>query len=248
MDKNVLTFNQESDKYFLNRPRYPLELYRLTRDNCRKRDTAWDCACGNGQVSIDLIPYFSKIEATDINENQLKNSFNDSRISYSLQNSEVTNFPALYFDAVCVAQALHWLDTEKYFAEVKRVLKPGGLFACWGYSFFHVNEEIDTVIRSRLLERIDPYWSAQNRILHNRYRDIAFPFRKLNLPEIKMAVQWNLNQLLAYLETWSAVKLYREKEQKNIIEELRPLLLQKWDSNENREISMDFFYYMGIIY
>jgi ubiquinone/menaquinone biosynthesis C-methylase UbiE len=34
-----------------------------------------NCGCGNGQVSIDLISIFNKIEASDINENQLLNSY-----------------------------------------------------------------------------------------------------------------------------------------------------------------------------
>ena len=63
---NILSFNINSNEYFKNRPRYPSELYKSIFDNCSEFNIAWDCGCGNGQVSIDLVSKFNKIEASDI--------------------------------------------------------------------------------------------------------------------------------------------------------------------------------------
>lgn len=71
---NVLTFNINSKGYLKNRPRYPLKLYKSIFENCSEYNIAWDCGCGNGQVSIDLVSKFNRIEASDINEEQIINS------------------------------------------------------------------------------------------------------------------------------------------------------------------------------
>lgn len=36
-------------------------------------------------------------------------------------------------DLVSICQALHWLDVEKFYSEVRRVLVPGGVMAVVGY-------------------------------------------------------------------------------------------------------------------
>ena len=65
MAANIKTFDDESEKYSLNRPKYPKEIYEYINAHCRLHDVAWDCACGNGQVAVDLVKYFDKIEASD---------------------------------------------------------------------------------------------------------------------------------------------------------------------------------------
>ncbi|TGK78659.1 class I SAM-dependent methyltransferase [Leptospira montravelensis] len=245
LDKNAKTFNLESEKYFLNRPRYPLELYSFINKHCNGNKLAWDCACGNGQVAIDLASYFEKIEASDINENQIINSFKHEKINYSIQNSENTYFPNNYFDLICAAQCLHWFNFQIYFNEVKRTLKKNGLFVTWGYSFFKIDNNIDNIIDSALFKIIDPFWSDKNRILHKQYSGIEFPFTKINIPEVEMSLSWDLNQLLSYLQTWSAVKLYIDKYSDHLLENLRQLLSGHWPENSKKKIKMDFFCYFG---
>ena len=46
-------------------------------------------------------------------------------------------------DLVTVAQAIHWFDLEKFYAEAKRVLKPGGVIAAWTYTLLDVEAGIE---------------------------------------------------------------------------------------------------------
>lgn len=245
MDINVNTFNHESDKYLLYRPKYPKELYELIKSVTSNHNTVWDCACGNGQISIDISEYFTLVEGSDINENQILNAPKRKNINYSIQNSESTNYMNDYFDVVCVGQALHWFCSDKFFDEVKRVLKRDGIFFCWGYSFFKVSKEIDEIIKKELLLKIDSYWSEKSRILHDEYKTIKFPFEKLDIPEINMVENWSLKKLLAYLNTWSAVKLYNENNRTDIVDLLKNKLANHWKTNETKEIEMNFFVYGG---
>jgi SAM-dependent methyltransferase len=243
MDNNVSTFNLSSDEYFKNRPRYPLELYNAIFANCNGFAAAWDCGCGNGQVSIDLVSRFDIIEASDINENQISNSYKNDKIHYSIQKSESTVFPDNHFDLICAAQCLHWFDLGSFFHEAKRVLKHNGLFACWGYGFFHSNEFIDDLINESLLLKIDQFWSSGNRIVQNGYKDVEFPFVNIAMPKMEMTMLWDVNQLMDYLNTWSAVKLYNEKFKTDIIKEVKTLIAGYFPSFQ--KVVMDFFCYFG---
>ena len=79
-------------------------------------------------------------------------------MNYSVQSAESTNFPEHHFDLITVAQALHWFDHDRFWKEVHRVLKPGGVFAAWAYVWPHVAPDIDAIVQDKMLEIIRPYW------------------------------------------------------------------------------------------
>lgn len=60
-----------------------------------------------------------------------------------------------------------------------------------------------------------------------------------------MKENWELDQLLEYLSTWSAVKLYNKNRGINILEILSLKLSDYWEEKELKEIKMDFFVYGG---
>jgi len=245
MQENINTFNEQSARYFRDRPRYPQELYAYLSGNCGGHDIAWDCACGSGQVAVDLLPYFHKIEASDISENQISNSYPHEKIHYSIQSAEHTDFPTAHFDLVCVAQALHWFDLEVFFKEVRRTLKPGGIFSCWGYGFFKTEPEIDKFIHDEFLVHIDRFWADNNRLLIGGYKDINFPFNALGYPEFTMSVAWTREQLVNYMLTWSAVKLYMKEHGHDLVDEFTAALARCWPSGESKPVAMDFVFYAG---
>jgi ubiquinone/menaquinone biosynthesis C-methylase UbiE len=66
--------------------------------------------CGNGQAAIDLSSYFEEVKATDVSASLIANAPNGERVRFSVQPAESINYKNSSFDAVCVAQALHWFD------------------------------------------------------------------------------------------------------------------------------------------
>ena len=58
-------------------------------------------------------------------------------------------------------------------------------------------------------------WSARighrNVDLSNyQYKTIAFPFEEFEAPPFSIELDWNLNDLLGYLRTWSPLRRYIE--------------------------------------
>lgn len=158
-------FDDGAAIYLNSRPRYPTKLFESLAELCKNHERVWDAACGNGQAAIGLAKYFAEVKATDISEQQIANALIQSKVEYSVQPSESTTFEDGYFDLVCVAQALHWFDYEKFWPEVKRVLRPNGIFAAWGYSWFKIQGDIDDILEHEFVSIIQPYWAKQNQLL-----------------------------------------------------------------------------------
>ncbi len=90
------------------------------------------------------------------------------------------------------------------------MLRPGGVFAAWGYGWFSIDAQIDAAIDEEYLRPIGPYWAQQNRLLWNAYRDVELPLGELPAPAFVIEQQWSLARLFDYMATWSASRLCRE--------------------------------------
>ncbi|WP_033963912.1 class I SAM-dependent methyltransferase, partial [Pseudomonas aeruginosa] len=131
-------FDQGSAAYASARPRYPDALYRHLAGLCGQRRRAWDCATGTGQAALGLAQYFGEVLASDTSTQQIEHAVVHPGIRYSVQDAEATDYPDAAFDLVCVAQAWHWFDHSRFNRELLRVLRPGGVFAAWGYGWFSI--------------------------------------------------------------------------------------------------------------
>src|SRR5205085_8056471 len=130
-----------------SRPTYPDELFRLLAGWAPAVDRVWDCATGNGQAAIGLARHFRQVEATDASAEQIANAVPTDRVTYSVQPAERTSFPDASFDAVSVAQALHWFDFDRFNAEVRRVLRPRGVILVTSYGWSHVSPGFDAELK-----------------------------------------------------------------------------------------------------
>lgn len=206
------TFAKKSDAYAVSRPRYPAALYEWLLSHVRGRTAAWDVATGNGQAAVDLAAHFETVHASDISREQVEHGETRPNIVYSAGPAEETDYPDGQFDLITVAQALHWFDYRKFWPEIARVAKPGGLFCAWGYAWFDCDPEVDRLLVQPFRQSIEPFWASNNAILWRGYRDadIHFPYERLNTPPLSIEVDWTVPQLIAYMQTWSATKRAQE--------------------------------------
>ncbi|MFN7740993.1 MAG: class I SAM-dependent methyltransferase [Cyanobacteriota bacterium] len=211
MNQPKETFREEPEHYALSRPRYPEELFAWLAAHSTRREVVWDCATGNGQAAIGLSHWFKHIYATDMSEEQITHAISAPNVTYSQQVAEHSKLPDQSVDLVTVAQALHWFDFTLFWSEVRRVARPGSLFAAWGYDWLFVTPEIDARLIVPFREIIAPFWASNNQILWHGYRDedIRFPFRRIDGPRISIRMKWTLHQIIAYMKTWSAYKMSR---------------------------------------
>ena len=239
MNEHHKFFSELTDLYASARPKYPPELFAFLFKHVPDFNIAWDCATGSGQAAISLAEKFQRVYASDVSSEQISQAFKHERITYSTQESEHTNYSDNSFSLITVATALHWFDFNQYWNEVDRVLKPQGIFAAWTYTWFTVDDDIDSIIKTSLLDIIEPYWTPQHKICWNGYKDLEIPFTELQVPEMTLINNWNLNELLAYLHTWSATRKYMKDHGDQFFIDLKKFLLPLWGKEVNvKKVSM----------
>jgi SAM-dependent methyltransferase len=231
-------FSAKAADYTRYRPVYPPALFSWLAGLTDRHDLAWDCGCGSGQAATGLAPYFSRVIGTDPSRQQIENAVPHERIRYAVAPAEESGLDAASVDLVVVAQALHWFDFERFYSEVRRVVRPGGVLAAVSYGEVWVEGSPDLVISRFYHEMIGPCWPPERRYVDEGYSTIPFPFPEITAPSFAMEVVWTLEHLVGYLGTWSAVKEYERINGANPLALIDEELAAAWsDPAQERRVS-----------
>jgi SAM-dependent methyltransferase len=241
-------FSKQAAVYAQYRPTYPPALFDYILSFVAEKQTAWDCATGNGQAAVELARYFDKVMATDISEKQLQQAISNEKIIYSACTAESTPFPEHSFDCITVAQAYHWFDFDAFHKEVMRVAKPGAVIAMWGYSLVKGDDEaLNNIIEPFYREEVGPYWDKERKHVDVHYATVSFPYEPLPGAEFKIEVSWTLPQLIGYLNTWSSVQHYIKAKGYNPVDTIAPELERAWMGDEAKRFYFPLFLKVGRI-
>ncbi len=240
-------FSLQAAGYAKYRPQYPDALFTYILSFVKDKNAAWDCGTGNGQSAKELSKYFTTVFATDISQKQMDNAYKAANIHYSLQPAEQTNLAGESIDLVTVSQALHWFKFDEFYAEVKRVAKPGGVIAVWTYSLLRISPQINAVIEDYHFNTLSNYWDAERKYVDDNYTSIPFPFDEITTPPFAIHLQWTLQDLEGYFYTWSALQKFIAANNYSpvdaLIEQIKPL----WGKDEKREIVFPVHLRLGTI-
>lgn len=225
-------FSNQASEYSKFRPTYPPELIEHIVSFVETKTTALDVATGNGQVAQKLSEFFQTVYATDISEKQLLHAKQLLNVVYKKLPAEKTDFNDRQFDLITVAQAIHWFDFDQFYAEVYRILKPEGIFAVIGYGLFITNPNSDKILSHFYHDIVGPFWDPERKYLDENYETIPFPFEELETLHFQNKFIWSFEQLIGYLETWSAVEHYKAHHNENPIDLIRDDLKVSWETSE----------------
>jgi ubiquinone/menaquinone biosynthesis C-methylase UbiE len=231
-------FSSLANRYADFRPHYPAALFDYLATLAPRESVAWECACGSGQATIDLARRFDKVVATDGSAEQIASAPRRDNVEYRVALAEESGLADGSVGLIAVAQALHWFNHERFFNEVKRVLKPGGVLAVWMYAKNRVEgAAVDSIVEDYYSNVVGPFWPPERRMIEEGYRGIAFPFPEVATPSFRMEVHWTLDQLLGYFSSWSATNRFIKANGRNPLEPLRETLAEVWgEPNSARRI------------
>ena len=221
-------FSSGAAAYAEFRPTYPAPLFEWIANQCAGRDVAWDCATGNGQAARGLSPLFATVIATDASAPQIANAAARPNVDYRVAPADASGLADRSVDLVTVAQALHWFDRPRFYAEVKRVTRPGGRLAVWMYNLLHVDPPIDAVVEKLYAEILSGFWPANRWLVDQSYAPIEFPFAEIPAPAFAMSADWRLGDLLGYLRTWSGSQRYQAERGEDPVALVEPDLAALW--------------------
>lgn len=239
-------FSSASDRYAAFRPNYPPALFAWLAGRCAGHDTAWDCATGSGQAATGLAPYFRAVIASDASAEQIAHAHAPQNVSFRVATAESSGLADACIDLVSVAQAAHWFDLPHFYAEARRVLKPDGVIALWGYGRLHLSGGMDDRFLRFYRDTVGPYWPPERALIDDAYRSLAFPFAEIAAPEFFIEVEWSLPRLIDYVSTWSAVKRYRAAVETDPMPQLAAELAPLWgDAHCARTLRWPLFLRVG---
>ena len=203
-------FSRIASSYAAFRPQYPDQLFSWLAAQLPTRDLAWDAGTGNGQAAIGLSTHFKKVIATDASAEQIASARPNAVVTYEVAPCDASPLAPRSADLVTAAAAAHWFPHEAFHAEVRRVIKPGGMVAVWTYWNAHVSPSIDAILERLQFTLVGPYWPPERRYVNDGYRSLPFPFDEIRTPDFEVTAEWDLDHFIGYLGTWSAVQRYKE--------------------------------------
>jgi SAM-dependent methyltransferase len=224
-------FSRQSAAYSRYRPEYPAALVEFVAAQAPERRLAVDCATGNGQAALALAAHFDRVFAVDGSADQLSRARPHPRVQYAAGLAERLPLRGGSVDLVAAAQAAHWFDFERFHAECRRVLAPGGVVALWTYEKFRVNPAVDAVIDDFYAHVVGGDWPAERRYVEQGYRTLPFPWRELPAPVFQLETDWDLGQVMGYLTTWSSVQRYKERTGSDPLPALAARLVAEWPAS-----------------
>lgn len=231
-------FSGEPDAYRAYRPTYPDALFRYLAEIAARPATVWECGAGSGQATAGLVRTFPRVIATDPSHAQLRAARGSGTAGVPgaervVCTAEDAPLPAASVDLVAAAQAFHWFDPARFFGEVRRVSRPGGVLAVWTYATPDIGRGLGEAIRRFSEDTVGRFWPPDRRHVDAGYATIDVPFEELAAPALEMTATWDVPTLLGYVGTWSAVQRARAATGTDPLPRLARVLDEAWPSGEN---------------
>lgn len=207
-------FSGVAQVYAAARPDYPAALFDAIAAHVPATAHVWEPGCGSGQATRDLAARFAGVHATDPSTSQLAQHWAagraSSNVTLAVESGESTWLFDRSVDLVAVAQAMHWFDVPRFFAECDRVLRPGGVLAAWGYDDFDIPLDMaDAVVPFRA--RIEHDWPPERAFIKRHYVDFDWPYERIDAPPLTLQVDWPFERFIGYLSSFSATVQHRAR-------------------------------------
>jgi len=232
-------FSGHADAYARHRPRYPDELFTWLASVAPDRLLAWDAGTGNGQAAVALADHFDHIVATDASSDQLAHAVRHERVEYRNEAAGPGSLADASVALVTAAAAAHWFELDGFYREVHRVGKKQAVIALFSYGprdFADAYARLfgDPVVHHFLENVLTGFWPERIQYVDDRYATLPFPFEEIAVPPFAMTADWNLHELLAFLDTWSASQRYFQERGTHAIDEIAPELARRWGDPASR--------------
>lgn len=224
-------FSQVAGAYASWRPTYPDALFDAITAVVPATASVWEPGCGSGQATLGLSQRFAHVLATDPSAAQIQQHWAHAAarddVRLAVEPAEASSLADNSVELVAVAQALHWFERSRFFAECGRVLRPGGVLAAWTYQDMVFADDLALAANAFRAE-IAPYWPAERVEVDTGYTDYAWPFPALPAPSLWLTAEWTLPQLLGYLGSLSATARCRSASGSDPVETHAAAIAQAW--------------------
>ncbi len=232
-------FGPEAKNYTKYRTDYPKELFDLlTKLLPNKSGKILDIACGTGKSTEALVETGLSVTGCDhdeqmINEAKDQAKIKNLNIEYIVSEAEKLPFPDQHFDVVTVGTAFHFFVTDLAMSEIKRVLKPNGLFfVYWTLTTKDTPDEDE--IPGSIFRKYN--WIKIPPVLRD-LKNISEFLNKSglqNVSTVSIPVIYNttVEERVGLMTTSGTYELLSTEEKNNFLEDIRSVLTEKLGKRE----------------
>lgn len=91
-----------------------------------------------------------------------------------------------------------------------------------------IDEKLDEIIGHLYHDILKGYWDAERKYIDEKYNTICFPFKEIPSPNFSITDSWTFDQLTGYLNTWSAINIYKAERNQDPLEIIFDDLVKAW--------------------
>lgn len=188
----------------------------MKKNGCSGFEHAVDVCCGSGQSTSILCEYFDKVSGYDISQEQIlqaQSVYGGLKPQFNVGNAHDLPIESSSVDLLTCALGWHWLDAERFYAECKRLLKPKGCIAVYGYSpTVTDNKHIGKALAVFKQELMNANCITDRIMLaYNNYKDVVLPFSQTERLEFDLPQKVSMDHLLGYMTSVSSYRAYCKK-------------------------------------
>ncbi len=123
-------FGHMHAEYSLARRGYPPEIYEYLSGIVHQMNPqTLDLGCGTGISTRELQQFSFDVVGADKDAGMIESAKSQSEgVEYIIASAESLPFVSGHFDIITAFTAFHWFNNDKALTEIKRILKPGGVF------------------------------------------------------------------------------------------------------------------------
>ena len=116
----------------------------------------------------------------------------------------------------------------------------------WAYGLPEISHRVDHVIKHIYFDVLSGFWPERIRYVEEQYRALPFPFEEVASPMFAMETSWDRNQLMGFLDSWSATQKYRQQKVRHPLKEVWGDVVDDWqDVTEKRLVRWNLHFRIG---
>lgn len=153
-------FGQAADEFERYRPEYPPALLeRILRElPPARRICAMDLGAGTGKFTRELVPHFREVIAVEpdaLMAGKIREQL--PQVVVRIATAEDSSQAPASVDLVTIANALHWMDSARVFANAHLWLRPEGILAVFDRPLPKASPEIDAIVMAEFRGHWKPH-------------------------------------------------------------------------------------------
>lgn len=227
-------FDQGGQAYARFRPEYPPQLAAFLASLVTDKQLAVDVGCGTGQLTQLLAQHFKHVIGLDPSADQIGNATVSSNIQYQCAPAEQLPVANASTALITAAQAAHWFDLPRFYAEVRRIGSATSVLALISYGVLDLEPALNDRFQHFYWHEIGKYWPPERKLVDTGYATLEFPFEEITQPAMHIRLDWNLAEFLGYISTWSAIRSAREAGRDDVLHTFANDLSAQWGDAQTR--------------